>query len=173
MRHAAVSRGFTLVEVLVALVVVALGMGALLAALTSAAGQTAQLRQRMLAQWVGLNLLATARLQAAPPSLGKSDGSVELAGQRWRWQQQVLDAGMAELRRVELTVRAGDAPDVPVAATVVGFVGPAAVNRATPGADWSGNGPRLPAGGAGGPADSSVGAPPPAVLPPPNDSPSR
>src|ERR1700694_5585676 len=56
------SRGFTLVEVLVAVVIVAFGMGAVLPALTSAADNVSRMREKSFAEWVALNQLATARL---------------------------------------------------------------------------------------------------------------
>jgi len=99
------ARGFTLIEVLVALVIVALGMSAVLSALTSAADNTGRLREKSFAEWVGLNQLATARLAAAQPSPGKSEGDVDFAGGRWHWVQQVSDMEIPGVRRIEVQVR--------------------------------------------------------------------
>ena len=138
MRPAADQAGFTLVEVLVALVVVALGMGALLATLTSAANQTAQLRQRTLAQWVGLNQLTSIRLATTAPALGSSEGSLEMAGQSWSWQQVVADPGIAGLRRVDITVRAGEGKAAVAVTTVTGFLGATQGQSRGAEPDWSG-----------------------------------
>ena len=102
MRH---SRGFTLIEVLVALVIVALGMSAVLSALTSAADNTGRLREKSFAEWVGLNQLANARLAAAQPSRGKSEGDVDFAGGRWHWVQQVTKIEIPGVQRIEIQVR--------------------------------------------------------------------
>ena len=58
------SGGFTLVEVLVALVVVALGLAALMVAVQGAARTSGYLRDKTLAQWIALNRLAEVRLTA-------------------------------------------------------------------------------------------------------------
>ena len=74
------SRGFTLIEVLVALVVVALGMSAVLASLTSAADTVYFLKDKTLAEWIAFNRITEVRLQKKLPVKGKTDGDVEFAG---------------------------------------------------------------------------------------------
>ena len=130
-------RGFTLVEVLVALFVVALGMGALLATLSSAAGTTAQLREKTLAQWIALNRISELRLQATAPATGRAEGDLDYAGARWHWTQQLEDAGVAGLRRIEVRVRHSSADTQAALATAIGFLGTsvAAPRGSTP--DWS------------------------------------
>ncbi len=125
-------RGFTLVEVLVALVIVALGMGAALKALSSAADSTARLREKTFAEWVGFNQLSTARLTAGVPAAGKLEDDVELAGFRWHWQQTIEDADVPGLKRITIRVRHADEGGTPDGAkegnwlaTVVGFRGDA------------------------------------------------
>ena len=115
------ARGFTLIEVLVALVIVAFGMGALLATLASAARTTVQLRERAFAQWVALNRVSEARLAATPAAVGKTDGETTLANFKWKWVQTVSDPGLAGIRRVDVTVSQTDAPDA-VVATATGFL---------------------------------------------------
>ena len=50
-----VQRGFTLIEVLVALAIVTIGMAAVLEALTSSARATLYLRRKSFAEWVAIN----------------------------------------------------------------------------------------------------------------------
>lgn len=101
-------RGFTLVEILVALVIVAVGMGAVLAALSSAAGSTAHLRDKTFAQWIALNRIAEVRLEGRVPSKGKSTGDVEYAGRRWRWEQEVLELEVPGIVRLDVRVQPAD-----------------------------------------------------------------
>lgn len=134
MRRGVVQRGFTLIEVLVALVIVAFGIGALLTTLTSSADNVAYLRDRSMAEWIGLNRIAELRLSRARPQVGQADGELDYAGSRWRWHQNVADQGIAELFRVEVAVsREGGAP----LATVVGFIGTAVGAPSAFEPDWS------------------------------------
>lgn len=100
-------RGFTLIEVLVALVIVAFGMGAVLTALTSAAENTLRLRDRTFAEWVGFNQLATTRLQQVAPTTGKSESkqAVDFGGSRWYWQQTVENTDVPGVTRITIQVR--------------------------------------------------------------------
>jgi general secretion pathway protein I len=104
------SRGFTLVEVLAALVIVALGMAAVLTTLGSSADSVDYLREKTLAQWIALNRIAEARLSGAVPAVGSSDGKIDYAGRSWRWRQQVSDGGVPGLYRIEVSVDPADAP---------------------------------------------------------------
>lgn len=99
------SRGFTLIEVLAALVIIALGMAAVLTTLGSSATTVDYLREKTLAQWIALNQIATARLSGTVPPTGRSDGKVDYAGRSWRWQQQVSNAEVPGLYRIEVSVR--------------------------------------------------------------------
>lgn len=97
-------RGFTLLEVLVALAIVALGMSALMAALTSAADATTHLRYKSLAEWIALNRIADQRLAKVFPSEGKVNGTTDFGGLKWRWTQTVAPAGYGTMMRIDVTV---------------------------------------------------------------------
>lgn len=97
--------GFTLIEVLVALVIVAFGMSALLAALSSSADNISALREKTLAEWVGLNQIADARLLPNAPQLGSTEGDVKGFGNgNWHWRRDVIAVTMIP-GMVEIAVR--------------------------------------------------------------------
>lgn len=101
-------RGFTLIEVLVALAIVALGMVAAFKALSSAADNAMQMRERTFAAWVGFNQLATERLRAGPSVNGSQEHDVEFAGSRWHWQQTIEDLQLPGVKRVTIRIRHAD-----------------------------------------------------------------
>jgi general secretion pathway protein I len=100
--------GFTLIEVLVALVIVAIGMAALLGALTSSANTTVYLRDKTFAEWVGLNRIAEARLKLQRPAKGNTTGDVDFAGRKWHWRQEVVETQVPGILRIDVKVRPGD-----------------------------------------------------------------
>jgi general secretion pathway protein I len=95
-------KGFTLIEVLVALVIVAFGMGAVLAALSSSAENISALREKSMAEWIAMNQIADERLSLNPPKPGSTEGDVKAFGSEdWHWREDVVavDAvpGMLEI----------------------------------------------------------------------------
>jgi general secretion pathway protein I len=127
------ARGFTLIEVLVALMIVALGMGAVLSSLSSAADSTIRLREKTFASWVGFNQLAETRLKAAQPANGKSEGDVYFANARWHWQQEVDKTQVEGIKRITIQVRYADAAG---AATPGNSVRSALERNSAPPDDW-------------------------------------
>lgn len=100
--------GFTLIEVLVALAIVAIGMAAVLGALTSSAGTLSYLRDKSFAQWVALNRIATLRLAGQAPPTGNTEGDVDFAGRSWHWRQEVVTTQVPGVERMDIRVRPAD-----------------------------------------------------------------
>lgn len=114
-------RGFTLVEVLVALAIVSI---ALMASLRVAAGGTqsaAELRTRLFAGWVAENVLAEQRARAAWLSPGLHQGSQRQGGIDFVWRAEVASTPNNAFRRVDVSVTATTS-DAHVLARVVGFL---------------------------------------------------
>jgi general secretion pathway protein I len=125
------ARGFTLIEVLVALAIVAIGMAAVLEAMASSANTAMYLQSKTFAEWVALNRIETVRLSGTVPTVGKSNDTLEYAGQRWEWQQKVTNARFAGMSvpgvvQIEVDVRPADSKagdDRGWYATATGFMG--------------------------------------------------
>ena len=100
------ARGFTLLEVLVAVAVLAIALGAILASMARYADNAADLNQRTIALFVAHNRLAEIELEPVFPPIGKSDGDAEMAGVKWRWNAEVTGTDDPNLRRVDIAVQA-------------------------------------------------------------------
>jgi general secretion pathway protein I len=179
------ARGFTLIEVLVALAIVAIGMAALLSTLSSSADGASYQRDKTFAEWVALNRLAEVRLALQRPSKGKTDGEVELAGRKWKWSQEVLETEIKGVMRIDVSVRPSDVGGISDRAwftTVSGITGDALAlprgdldpfSAAPPGPGGPGGpgGPRNGQPGTGGEGSPNQ-KPAPQPQPPPTGTPS-
>ncbi len=115
------NRGFTLVEVLVALAIVGLGMLAVFSQLSQSLFTTGLIRDKTLAHWVATDRLTELRLTEEFPRLGERSDSVEMAGVEWRYTLKFSDVGVPDFRRVDVTVSQAANADR-VLAEVIGFI---------------------------------------------------
>lgn len=122
LRHPKASRGFTLMEVLVALAVVAIALSAILASSGRTTSNAAQLRDTTLAQWVAENRLTELRLEQGWPSTGRTRGEAEMGGREWFWTMEVEDTEDDNLRRIEVSVATAREAEGSTT-TVLGFIG--------------------------------------------------
>jgi general secretion pathway protein I len=99
------ARGFTLIEVLIALAIVAMAVGALLGTITSAASNISYLREKTLAEWVALNRLTEIRISQQMPDPGKRTGNATMAGLRWQWEEEVTELPVKGMFRVDVRAR--------------------------------------------------------------------
>jgi general secretion pathway protein I len=116
------ARGFTLIEILVALAIVAVALAAGMRALAQAADGSTALKSRTLALWVAQNVLARAELADPTPSLGATSGREHQAGSEFVWQASVLTTPNPGFRRIDIVVAAPDTPGYALA-TLTGYVG--------------------------------------------------
>ena len=108
------ARGFTLVEVMVALAVVAIALPALLLALSQQVDATAYLRDKSLARMVAANKLAELRILSRArqdlPS-GERSGVTTMAGRDWYWWLNSKPTVSDNLLQFEIDVAATEAPE--------------------------------------------------------------
>lgn len=136
----AAAPGFTLLEVLVALVIVALGLLAAFGQVNQTVTAASRLRDKTLAHWIASNEMTRLRLlllteQQFPPVGTRSD-EVEMARTDWRYTLKVSKTANDAIRRVDISVAFADRPES-VVTTLSGFVGrPGPSDKRGSGADW-------------------------------------
>ncbi len=115
--------GFTLLEVMVALAILALSLGAAIKTTASSLNNAAYLQQRTFAHWVAMNKMTEMDVFSKWPSPGSNDkGSMLMAGHEWYWQVEAKksdDIGEYSVGVVTITVKAMEDDKNPLA-TLVG-----------------------------------------------------
>ncbi len=115
-------RGFTLVEVLVALAIVALSLAAMAATMSQMLDAANSLRDRTYASWIAQNKIAEMRLANVLPEVSATSGEVDYGNATWAWRAVVSETGVENFMRVDVSIsHAGG--DEYVVFTVTGFVG--------------------------------------------------
>ena len=116
------ARGFTLLEVLIALTVVAVALAAAVRIGGTASINAARLEGKTFGHWVAMNRMEELRAERLWPGTGTRSGTEEMAGRIWEWRQRVENTADPNVRRVEIEVTRDDEPDA-VLAVLTGFVG--------------------------------------------------
>lgn len=116
--------GFTLIEMLVALAILAIALAAVQRAVSGSLDNAFELKQRLLASWVADNRLAELRAQRVLPPTGETRGEEVQAGIRFHWHSQVSNTPNPYVERVEIRVTAA-ADSEHALAILVGYL----VNR--------------------------------------------
>ncbi len=115
-------RGFTLIEVLVALAVLAIALAAVIKAIGSHVSNTAYLKERSLAHWVGMNALTELRVSGEWPRSGEIKGDESMAGREFRWVINVTEVEGGDVRRLDVRVTPEEDEDRPLT-TLVAYIG--------------------------------------------------
>jgi general secretion pathway protein I len=115
--------GFTLLEVLVAMAVVAVAMGALIKVSGGYAFNAGYLKQKNIAQWIARNKATEYRLRQEFPAPGRQQGTLEMARSRWQWEVRISNTVDRRIRRLDVAVTLADGdPDQPLV-TLIAFTG--------------------------------------------------
>ncbi len=96
--------GFTLLEVLVALAILAIVLAAGFRAVSLATGSAGELRERLIADWIAQDRLAEHRAMEHFLEVGRYEGSVIQAGREYRWYEEVSATPNALFRRIDVRV---------------------------------------------------------------------
>ncbi len=121
-RYQAKQAGFTLMEVLIALAVLAIALGAIIQSVAANTSNAAYLRDRTFAHWVAMNRVAEMQVRNEWPAKGTDRGTEQMANFEWNWQVVVNDAGLDDIRQIQVEVRR-NRNDKQALATIIALVG--------------------------------------------------
>jgi general secretion pathway protein I len=114
--------GFTLIEVLVAVTILAVAMGALIASGSGFVRDTAQLRDRYIASWVAQNRIAEIRIAKKWPATGEQSGLELMAGNQWEWRTQVEATQDQDMRKLTVQVFSSKDPHAAYLAVIDAYL---------------------------------------------------
>ncbi|WP_455205738.1 type II secretion system minor pseudopilin GspI [Kaarinaea lacus] len=115
-------QGFTLLEVIIALTVIAIGLAAVLSTVSTSVRMATGLQERTIAHWVAMNKLTEIHVMQDWPATRKTDGSTIMAEHEWFWEMDVRETPDKSVRRVEISVRTNE-EDEDSLVHLSGFVG--------------------------------------------------
>lgn len=113
--------GFTLLEVMVALAIVAIALGAVLSTSAKDTGNLTHLRDKTLANWVALNQLNLLEATREFPDLPRIQGVEFMANRNWYYNYEIKDTPIPMVQRVDIEVRSSSDSRAPVLATASAF----------------------------------------------------
>ena len=96
--------GFTLLEVMIALLVITLGMGAVIVTTGESAWKSSHLRESTIASWVAYNEIALYRAKRTWSEATSRSGEAEMANAQWKWEMKISATDDPKLRRVDVEV---------------------------------------------------------------------
>jgi len=100
------SAGFTLIEVMVALTIIAISLGALLNTSGTQANSATYLKQKTIAHWVALNELSQIRIAGDFPNIGDKKDSTSMANNEWYWIRTTKKTADDNTREITIKVYA-------------------------------------------------------------------
>lgn len=115
--------GLSLIEVMVALIIVTVALGAAIQTVGGGAVNEARIREQLMARWVASNRIATVRLERQWPKIGSTVGNSKMGRGDWEWTQTTEATLTETVRSIKVSVwRAGfknDAPSAVLTAFIV------------------------------------------------------
>lgn len=97
-------RGFTLMEVMIALMIFGLLAAMLQQVASGYMSNYRRIEGQTMASWIAQNRLTEMRLQDQMPATGESDDELEFGGHEWKVETDIRNTEDAAIRRVEMTL---------------------------------------------------------------------
>lgn len=114
-------KGFTLLEVLIAMVIFGTTVSFLLRNINDQQRAHTDIGIKTIAHWVALNQMAEVRIEGKWPNTGVTRGDAEMRNHKWYWLQTVTKTTEKDLRQIEIEVRYDQKDELP-ATRFVGFI---------------------------------------------------
>lgn len=107
------TRGMTLIEVLIALAIVAIAMIAVIKATGQNIRGTNYLQDKTIAMWVGQQVVSEARIGmlVIPNPPDKLKQTTKMLGEEWYWQASLADTPNKKIKKIQVKVFAEDTDD--------------------------------------------------------------
>jgi general secretion pathway protein I len=112
--------GFTLLEVMISLLVITLGMGAVIVTTGESGWKSSHLRETTIASWVAYNEIALYRAKRTWTEASSRSGQAEMANVQWDWKMKISATDDPSIRRVDVDVFIKG--DTEVKSRVTGFI---------------------------------------------------
>ncbi len=116
------NRGFTLIEVTVALLVLAIALSAIIKAVSDNISNASYLRDKTIAHWVAMNKVTELHVSDVLPATGSTTGEMEMAGREWFWKTEITATEDDYVHKLNVEVKTERSDEFPLA-TLGGFVG--------------------------------------------------
>ncbi|MCU7940979.1 MAG: type II secretion system minor pseudopilin GspI [gamma proteobacterium symbiont of Bathyaustriella thionipta] len=97
-------QGFTLIEIIIALVVIAVALGAVIATTGNSFKHAAHIKDKTLALWVAQNTIAEMTIANQWPANGTQSDNAMMAGKQWYIKRAIKVTPDSNIRRMDLSV---------------------------------------------------------------------
>ena len=96
--------GFTLIEVMVAFMIIALSLFAIFESTATLTWQSAYLKEKTIANWVAQNQVALYRAKKTWSNVSNLSGQVIMANVEWDWKMQIGETENPNVRKIDVEV---------------------------------------------------------------------
>ena len=105
------NRGFTLIEVLVAMSIVVVSFVAIYGVVLQMVGATMLMQEKTIASWVAFDRVTELRVSGDYPDEGSADGLIEMGGLTWSYTREVRNTASEDIRQIVVKVSPEDEPE--------------------------------------------------------------
>ncbi|MFN7098452.1 MAG: type II secretion system minor pseudopilin GspI [Gammaproteobacteria bacterium] len=104
-------QGFTLIEIMVALVILAIALSAISLAISRNAQNATYIDQKMAAHWVAMNIISQQQLKATQPNyigVSSQEGTSNMLNHTWYWKAETENTTIDQTYHISVDVSTKD-----------------------------------------------------------------